>query len=59
MKFEIPQIIYTTLTVIGMGVAIGRYGEPKRRDTYDLVDVIVAPAIVFSLLWWGGFYSHV
>lgn len=54
--FGWPQAILTGMVFMGAGIALSRLGEPK-HDNYDLVDAIVAPAIVLALLWWGGFYS--
>lgn len=57
MKLEAPQLIFLALMLIGIGVSLARFGEPKRRDTYDLVDVLIGPAISFGLLYWGGFFG--
>jgi hypothetical protein len=52
-----PQLILIALSLIGMGISMARFGQEK-TDRYDFIDVIIAPAIVHSLLWWGGFYGH-
>jgi hypothetical protein len=44
------------MMLIGMGTSLAKLGQPK-TDTYDLVDVLLAPAMLFGLLWWGGFYG--
>jgi hypothetical protein len=56
MNFHLPQIILSGIILIGMGINLARYGQPK-KDTVDTVDCLVAPAIVLGLLWWGGFYG--
>lgn len=56
MTMQTPQIILSALMLLGMGNSIAKYGKPK-TDSYDLTDIVIAPAIVFSLLWWGGFYG--
>ncbi len=57
MEFHAPQLIITALITLRVGISLALYGKPKRPDTFDLIDVLVAPAIWFSLLWWGGFYG--
>jgi len=56
MIFGWPQIVLSALIVLGIGNAIARYGQQK-TDKYDLTDVLFAPAMIFGLLWWGGFYG--
>lgn len=56
MSLGAPQIIYIVLIAIGVGSAMAKYGQPK-TDKYDLTDVLISPAIVVGLLWWGGFFS--
>lgn len=51
-----PQLIYLTLSLVGIGICIARYGQPK-RDQYDLTDVLIAPLLAYALLWWGGFFD--
>lgn len=57
MSIGWPEGIYLTILILGVGVAIARFGEPKKRDTYDIADVLISPAIVLALLWWGGFFA--
>ena len=56
MTLGIPQIIIVALMVLNIGVSLARYGQAK-RDTYDLADVLFAPAIMLGILYWGGFFS--
>ena len=52
----IPQLIYLFLVAFGVGVSVSRYGE-KKNDSYDIVDILIGPAITLSLLYWGGFFD--
>lgn len=51
-----PQVIYLVLLLTGWGVTLARYGEPHRGN-YDFTDLVIAPAIAVSLLYWGGFFG--
>lgn len=51
-----PQYTYIALFLIGMGSAWARYGQPK-TDSYDFVDCVVGPAIIWTLLYYGGFFA--
>ena len=51
-----PQAIYVTLILVSMGIALAKFGEPK-RSTYGFGEVIVGPALAFGLLYWGGFFG--
>lgn len=51
-----PQITYAGLILFGMGVSCARYGQPK-KDTYDFIDILVAPAICAAILYFGGFWT--
>ncbi|WP_292365112.1 hypothetical protein [Mesorhizobium sp.] len=57
MVFHAPQIILTTLILLGVGRSLARFGKPKKPDEHDIVDVLFAPALLIGLLWWGGFYG--
>jgi len=56
MKMGIPQLIYLFLVAFGVGVGVSRYGE-KKNDSYDIVDVLIGPAITLGLLYWSGFFD--
>ena len=51
-----PQGILLAIYILSVGICMARYGEPK-HDTYDLIDVMIAPGIVLALLYWGGFFT--
>lgn len=51
-----PQLTFLALTFLDVGVCSARYGEQK-PDCYDIVDVLVGPAIVLGLLYMGGFFT--
>jgi len=56
MTLNAPQLIFTGLLLVNSGICMARYGKQK-TDSYGLADVLIAPAITVSLLWWGGFYG--
>jgi hypothetical protein len=51
-----PQIIYVILIGMNLGTALTKDGEPK-SGTHDFVRSLIAAAMIFGLLWWGGFFS--
>lgn len=51
-----PQGILLTMMLIGEGISLSKYGQ-KKQDSYDIIDVLVAPLIMLGLLYWGGFFS--
>ncbi|ESX78494.1 hypothetical protein [Mesorhizobium sp. LSHC414A00] len=51
-----PQLIYLALTVLGLGYVIAKHGE--RRPPYSMWASFISLAIVYPLLWWGGFFTH-
>jgi hypothetical protein len=51
-----PPLVYLGLIIYGMGASAAKYGQPK-TDKYDATDVIVGPAIVFTLLYYGNFFA--
>lgn len=51
----IPQIIYLTLTFIGLLFAANKHGKP--RDDYNFWHLLITGCIVLSLLYWGGFFD--
>lgn len=57
MTLHAPQIIYLCLMTLSAGKAIALFGEMKKEDYYDFIDFPVGPAIVFGLLYWGGFFG--
>ena len=58
-----PQYIMLGLMLVGVGVSIAKFGQEKgvrlsgKRDTYDIIDVLIGPAITFTLLWAGNFWE--
>lgn len=57
ITFGVPQFVMTSFLLGGSIIALARFGELKKPDKYDVVDVFLGPAIVFLLLSWGGFYG--
>lgn len=56
MSIGWPQGIYLVLMLVSIGISIARYGQQK-TDTYDLTDIVLSPAIVTGILYWGGFFD--
>ena len=56
MTIGSPQGIYLAIMMTSIGVSLARFGQPK-TGKYDFSDLLIAPAISFSLLWWGGFFG--
>jgi len=50
-----PQIIYLSLVFSGLLIAANQHG--KERSPHNFWVTLVATAISFSLLYWGGFFS--
>jgi hypothetical protein len=49
-----PQLIYLALSVLGLGIAIAKHGQP--REPYNVVHSLIAICLAWPLLWWGGFF---
>lgn len=56
MTLHAPQIIYLTISLIGLGIMLQQHGTPK-TGKYDARGYFVAFVIVQALLYWGGFYG--
>ena len=55
MTFGWPQVIYIALTFMGLGVSIIKHGQP--RLPHSMWTHLLAIAIAYPLLWWGGFFG--
>lgn len=51
-----PQILLIVLYAISLLASAYLHGKPKEGNHNILVD-IVGVTIIFSLLWWGGFFN--
>jgi len=51
-----PVVVHSVLVAISFGVVLSKLGQPK-TDKYDLHDLLIAPFVMISLLYWGGFYE--
>ena len=49
-----PQVVYIALTILGLGIAAAKHGQP--REPYSFPTSFFATAIVFAILYWGGFF---
>lgn len=56
MKFGIWQIIYVGLTLIGVGLAAGKHGQP-RTDKWNVWATLIAAVIDIAILAFGGFFG--
>jgi hypothetical protein len=52
-----PQALVLFATALSMGRSLALYGQPKKPDTYDIVDVLIGPALSLTILWAGGFFD--
>jgi soluble lytic murein transglycosylase-like protein len=51
-----PQWIVVGLTFMGLGIALAKHGQP-REDRYNFWARLAAEALVFGLLYAGGFFT--
>ncbi|MDO8596389.1 MAG: hypothetical protein Q7R45_07180 [Sulfuricaulis sp.] len=56
MVLHWPQIVVAALVLIDVGINSARYGQQK-TDKYDMTDVLLAPALLVALLYFGGFWT--
>lgn len=52
----IPQIIVIALYAMSVGITVAEVADGKRPQK-DMVNRIIATAVMIGLLWWGGFFS--
>lgn len=52
-----PQLVMGALLAMNVGIALRRYGQEKKRDKYDVIDVLIGPAITVTILYYGGFWT--
>ena len=50
-----PQWTMLFLMVLGLGITIGLHGKP--RPNYSIWTDLIASAISFTLLYFGGFFK--
>ncbi len=50
-----PQIIYLTLSAIGVGFVIAKHGQPQKP--INATAHLIGTAVVLAILYWGGFFS--
>jgi hypothetical protein len=56
MNLQAPQIIYIIITALGTGISLAQHGKPKKGNESAWA-TIIAQALSFALLYWGGFFS--
>lgn len=54
-----PQAIFLALILFGAGHSAAKFGQQRTGSAaeYDIVDVLISPALVIGLLYWGGFFD--
>lgn len=51
-----PQYTIIAMSAVSFGITLAKLGQPK-TDKYDLIDLLVGPAIIYTLLYYGGFFA--
>ena len=54
---HLPQILLIIIYAISILIIATQHGKPKEGN-YNVIASLVATGITFSLLIWGGFFSH-
>lgn len=56
---RIPQLIVIVIAAVGIGVDLTRHGELKTgiNAKYNIWTTILAQGILFTLLYFGGFFK--
>lgn len=57
MNLGTPQIIYLTLSILGLGCALAKHGEVKKTEKYNFFASLLGNAVSLGLLYWGGFFK--
>lgn len=53
-----PQIIYLTITAVGLLIEANQHGKPKGPGNHNFWVTAVSTAICLSILYWGGFFTN-
>jgi len=51
------QITLLVLSLLGLGIALGKHGEAKPSTRYSFGESLFNTALIFLILWWGGFWD--
>ena len=54
---NVPQLIILALGMIGLGINITRHGETKKESKYNGWVHLIAKAILWGILYYGGFWN--
>ena len=57
MNQFLPQLIHLCLVIFWLSKNIILDGQPKEPENYSARRTLIAFAIVFAILYWGGFYD--
>lgn len=52
---SVPAVIYIALTCIVFGINITEYVRDNKKS--QIIGLIIAQAIIYSILIWGGFFN--
>jgi len=52
----IPQILMIAIYMLSLGINLAEHGKP-RAGTYNFWSALIATAIAFAILIWGGFFK--
>jgi hypothetical protein len=55
MTLHWPQITWVVLTLLGLGLALGKHGQSK--GDYSFWESLLNTAIAAWLLYYGGFFG--
>lgn len=58
MILEWPQITMASLTLIGLGVALAKDGEPK-KEKHSFWFSVFNTVLCYIILYYGGFFGGV
>ena len=56
MHGNLPQLVYLAMSLMGMGLAMARHGQPKTGKNNFWSDIFIT-AIIFYILYSGGFFD--
>lgn len=58
MIFHWPQLVWITLALVGVGIAIEQHGKP-RTGKHNMWSSIVAFILAWFTLYFGGFFAGI
>lgn len=58
MKQILPQIIWITIFLIGVGISLQKNGEP-RTGKHSAASDLITSAVFIGLFYWGGWFDPI